>query len=51
MNIHRDIHEFASQPDAVSKKGLLARLLRFLATVLASPKGDQGGWEGGARGL
>jgi hypothetical protein len=51
MDIRRDTHEFATQPDTVQKKGLLARLLRLLATILASPKGDQGGWEGGARGL
>lgn len=31
--------------------GLLRRILAFLADVLASPKGDQGGWEAGARGL
>jgi len=30
---------------------LLRRLLRFLVEVLSSPKGNQGGWEGGARGL
>jgi hypothetical protein len=28
-----------------------ARVVRFLVEMLSSPKGDQGGWEGGARGL
>jgi hypothetical protein len=36
---------------ATAKAGLLRRILAFLAKVLASPKGNQGGWEGGARGL
>jgi hypothetical protein len=26
-------------------------LLRLLIAILASPKGEHGGWEGGARGL
>jgi hypothetical protein len=30
---------------------LFPRLLNALKTILASPKGDQGGWEGGCRGL
>ena len=34
-----------------SQPNLLGRLLRLLGTVFSSPKGDQGGWEGGARGL
>jgi hypothetical protein len=33
------------------KLGFVRGLLRFLATVLSAPKGDHGGWEGGARGL
>ena len=28
-----------------------AQLLSALITILASPKGDQRGWEGGCRGL
>jgi hypothetical protein len=36
---------------APAKAGILRRILAFLATVLASPKGDRGGWEGGARRL
>lgn len=34
-----------------SKPSLLRRLLRALGAIFSSPKGDQGGWEGGARGL
>jgi hypothetical protein len=30
---------------------LLRQFLRFLVAVLSAPKGDHGGWEGGARGL
>ena len=30
---------------------LLRGLWCTLVTILSSPKGDQGGWEGGARGL
>jgi len=34
------------------KKGRLSRAyLAFLVKVLSSPVGDQGGWEGGARGF
>ena len=36
---------------APAKAGFWRRMLAFLAKVLASPKGNQGGWEGGARGL
>ena len=36
---------------AQSPPNFLTRLLRLLGTVFSSPKGDQGGWEGGARGL
>jgi hypothetical protein len=40
--------------EPLSKPNPLRRLLRALVTFFASPKGDQGdqgGWEGGARGL
>jgi hypothetical protein len=30
---------------------LLRGPLRALVTIFSSPKGDQGGWEGGLRGL
>ena len=37
---------------AIGKKaGLRRRILALLVKVLSSPAGDQGGWEGGARGL
>jgi len=48
MNMHVDVREF--EPSS-AKVGFLQRMLAFLAQLLASPKGYQGGWEGGARGL
>jgi hypothetical protein len=49
MNMHIiDVRRLEPSP---AKPGLLRRILAFLVTVLSSPKGDQGGWEGGARGL
>jgi len=49
-NMHIGVRDFEPSP-APAKAGILRRLLAFLAKVLASPKGDQGSWEGGARGL
>jgi hypothetical protein len=49
MNMHVEVRSELSP--APPKAGILRRILALLATVLASPKGDQGGWEGGARGL
>ena len=50
MNMHVEARQLEpSSPPA--KAGLLQRMLAFLAKVLASPKGNQGGWEAGARGL
>jgi hypothetical protein len=49
MNMH--IIEVRRLEPSPAKPGLLRRILAFLAKVLSSPKGDQGGWEGGARGL
>ena len=37
--------------EPLSKPNLLRRLLRALVAIFSSPKGDHGGWEGGARGL
>jgi len=41
--------------DKHEKLGIVRRVLRGLprlpVAVLSAPKGDQGGWEGGARGL
>jgi hypothetical protein len=50
MNKHVGVREFEPSP-APAKAGILRCILAFLAKLLASPKGDQGGWEGGARGL
>jgi hypothetical protein len=50
MNMHVDIKEF-SQSSGPEKAGLLRRMLAFLAKLFSAPSGDQGGWEGGARGL
>jgi len=50
MNMHVGAQEL--EPSSVpAKAGLLRRMLAFLAKVLSSPKGNQGGWEAGARGL
>jgi hypothetical protein len=50
MNMHVDIQEFSKSPEP-KKVGLLGRMLGYLAKLLSGAKGDQGGWEGGARGL
>ena len=49
MNMHTGIQKL--KPASPAKPSFLRRILAFLAKLLASPKGDQGGWEGGARGL
>jgi hypothetical protein len=48
MNAPARSQDFA-RPEINSS--LLRRLLRALIAILSSPKGNQGGWEGGARGL
>ena len=50
MNMHVGAQQLEPS-GAPAKAGLVRRMLTFLAMVLASPKGNQGGWEGGARGL
>jgi len=50
MNMHLEVKDATSSLKPV-KVSLLSRVLNFLATLLSSPKGDQCGWEGGARGL
>ena len=50
MNMHVEVKEVTSSLKPV-KISLLRRMFNFLATLLSSPKGGQGGWEGGARGL
>jgi hypothetical protein len=51
MNMHRDANEFGDKAEEKKKVGLVRRCIRLLVRILSSPKGDQGGWEGGARGL
>jgi hypothetical protein len=53
MNMHKDAGAFgvSRETSEPKKSGLLRRLLNLLVRILSSPKGDQGGWEGGARGL
>jgi len=50
MNMHVELQKFEPSAEP-AKPGLLRRILAFFARVLSSPKGDQGGWEGGTRGL
>ena len=49
MNKHVELREFT--PGKSKNAHFLARLLKLLRDVLSAPKGDQGGWEAGARGL
>jgi hypothetical protein len=58
MNVQTEIDHLAArpdhrgaQPDVQRKTGRMGRVLKFLLAILSGPKGDQGGWEGGARGL
>ncbi len=50
MNMHVDAEQFR-RPSATGKVGLFKRVMALLAKLLSGAKGDQGGWEGGARGL
>jgi hypothetical protein len=50
MNMHIEVQKLEPS-SAPAKAGFLRRILAYLAKLLAPPKGDQGGWEGGARGL
>jgi hypothetical protein len=51
MNMRRSCNELGDKTSEQKKLGLLRRFLRLLVGIFSSPKGDQGGWEGGARGL
>jgi hypothetical protein len=48
MNMHVDVQEFES---GHKKPGLFRRMLELFAKLLSGAKGEQGGWESGARGL
>jgi hypothetical protein len=50
MNMHVDI-QGSNPPANATAIGFLRRLVAILKAVLSAPRGDQGGWEGGARGL
>jgi len=50
MNMHVNVQEFG-RPAAPTKAGLLKRMMAFLGRMLSGSKGDQGGWEAGARGM
>jgi hypothetical protein len=50
MNARPDPSLFFDPPQR-RRPGALRRLLQFLAELISSPRGDMGGWEGGARGL
>jgi hypothetical protein len=50
MNMQVKIKEAPSSLKS-AKGSLLRRMFDLLRMLLSSPKGDQGGWEGGARGL
>jgi hypothetical protein len=50
-NMRVDVQTLAPLAEP-AKPGVLRRIPAYLAKSLASPpKGDYGGWEGGARGL
>jgi hypothetical protein len=51
MNMRRNSDELGDKTPKQKKSGLLRRFLRLFVRIFSSPKGDQGGWEGGARGL
>jgi len=48
MNMYTGAGSFERSPVSSS---VLSTLFKLLITILSSPKGNQGGWEGGARGL
>jgi hypothetical protein len=50
MNMHVDVRDF-NQSSEPKKPGLLRRMLAFIASLMSGSKGDQGGWESGARGF
>jgi hypothetical protein len=50
MNIRVEMKEANSSLNAM-KVSLMRWMFNWLVTLFSSPKGYQGGWEGGARGL
>jgi hypothetical protein len=50
MSKRRNVRQLDKPAEQQTSKPL-NRLFRVLVGVLSAPKGDQGGWEGGARGL
>ena len=50
VNMRQELHEFTRLPKP-KKANFVKRVLRLVGKLQAAPKGDQGGWEGGARGL
>jgi hypothetical protein len=40
-----------STPSLTRVRRIWRALWRFLVDIISSPKGDHGGWDGGARGL
>jgi len=41
----------AHEKGRTAQLNFVKALLRYLGAILAAPQGNQGGWEGGARGL
>ena len=52
MSIHPRMEDFGPVPSFQSvKTGRWQRFVAYLKTVFSGAKGDQGGWESGARGM
>ena len=52
MSMHPRMEEFGPAPSPQSvEMGRWQRFLVYLKIVFSGAKGDQGGWESGARGL
>jgi hypothetical protein len=43
-------HPF-NRAQKASRMDIFKRMLHYLGAILSAPRGYQGGWEGGARGL
>jgi|SoiMethySBSTD1v2_1073268.scaffolds.fasta_scaffold33969_4 hypothetical protein len=50
MNAPLRVQDCTTTPSR-DNTSLLRRLLSALVSIFSSPRGDQAGWEGGARGL